>query len=274
MIIWTAIIVAVFVWWFATGLILMVARYADQQGERARQVATWATVPVLLAGLWGYELALSDISVTGAYVAFFAVLAIWGWIELAFLTGIVTGPITKPLPTGASELERFIRAWGTVAFHEILLVATLIVLFLRGWAAENTFGMWTFGILYAARISAKLNLFFGVPRVNIEFLPTPLLHLPSHFKVGKINWMFPVSVSVLTLAIACWLERVLAAGSAAAVTGFALLLTLTTLALIEHWLMILPLPDAKLWRWMLPGDRPIREKFSPLTAQQEDIHGL
>jgi putative photosynthetic complex assembly protein 2 len=28
---------------------------------------------------------------------------------------------------------------------------------------------------------------------------------------------------------------------------------LTALALLEHWLMVLPLPDERLWRWMLPG---------------------
>jgi putative photosynthetic complex assembly protein 2 len=36
---------------------------------------------------------------------------------------------------------------------------------------------------------------------------------------------------------------------------FTLLTTLSALALLEHWLMVLPLPDAKLWRWMLPGSK-------------------
>jgi putative photosynthetic complex assembly protein 2 len=34
--------------------------------------------------------------------------------------------------------------------------------------------------------------------------------------------------------------------------GYALLTALTALAALEHWLMVIPLPDAKLWRWMLP----------------------
>ncbi|MEM8537955.1 MAG: DUF3623 family protein, partial [Pseudomonadota bacterium] len=42
------------------------------------------------------------------------------------------------------------------------------------------------------------------------------------------------------------------AGDAA---GFALLAAITALALLEHWLMVLPLPDAKLWRWMLPAPK-------------------
>ena len=37
--------------------------------------------------------------------------------------------------------------------------------------------------------------------------------------------------------------------------GFALLTALAALATLEHWLMVVPLPDAKLWRWMLPAPR-------------------
>ena len=51
--------------------------------------------------------------------------------------------------------------------------------------------------------------------------------------------------------MACWLERLWVAEPAQAV-GFALLTAMTALALLEHWLMVLPLPDARLWRWMLP----------------------
>ncbi|MES2539645.1 MAG: DUF3623 family protein, partial [Pseudomonadota bacterium] len=35
------------------------------------------------------------------------------------------------------------------------------------------------------------------------------------------------------------------------VTGLRLAV-LTALALIEHLFMVLPIPDQKLWRWMLP----------------------
>ena len=39
----------------------------------------------------------------------------------------------------------------------------------------------------------------------------------------------------------------------ATMIGHALLAALTALALLEHWFMVLPLPDQKLWRWMLPA---------------------
>jgi putative photosynthetic complex assembly protein 2 len=116
----------------------------------------------------------------------------------------------------------------------------------------NTTGLWTFAILFFARISAKLNLFFGVPRINTEFLPRPLAHLASHFRHARMNWLFPISVTALTFAAASWMERAFAATTDAALVGQILLTVLTLLALLEHWFMVLPLPDQKLWRWMLP----------------------
>ena len=59
----------------------------------------------------------------GAYIAFLSALAIWGWIELAFLSGIITGPNRAPCPPGAPGWDRFWRAVGTIAWHEVALIA-------------------------------------------------------------------------------------------------------------------------------------------------------
>ena len=271
---WIATLIALFVWWFATGAILMVVKYADRAGPRARQMATLAGLPLMALGIWGYEVSLADTSVTGAYIAFLSALGIWGWIELAFLTGIISGPIQKPCPPNVPEWERFLRAWGTVAFHEILLVGALIIVLMDGWTAANTFGMWTFIILYFARVSAKLNLYFGVPKINTEFLPAALMHLPSHFRIARLNWVFPISVTALTFAVACWLERLHAAQTTGEAIGFSLLTAITALALLEHWLMVLPLPDERLWRWMLPQERNTPKIQQKLPRRHEDAHGL
>ena len=55
--------------------------------------------------------------------------------------------------------------------------------------------------------------------------------------------------------------------SAQDVVALALLSGLAALALVEHWLMVVPLPDAKLWRWMLPAP-------SDLTPSESKTHGL
>jgi len=272
--VWTPALFALFVWWFSTGAILVAVKRADRRGPGAHLRSTLLALPLLAVGASGFWTSQSDASVGGTYVAFLSALALWAWVEMAFLTGVITGPNRRPCPAGIPEWERFLRAWGTIAYHECVLVGVLIGLTLSSWNSVNHFGLWTFGVLFAARISAKLNIFLGVPRINVEFLPSPLAHLPSHFRIAPMNWLYPVSVTLLALAVGCWLERVLASSSAANDTGFVLLAALTALALLEHWFMVLPLPDAKLWRWMLPQPRSaaLKPKQDPMI--REDAHGL
>jgi len=169
-----------------------------------------------------------------------------------------TGPNVRPCPEGVGPAERFIRAWGTIAYSEMMLVANLLLIVAVCWNAPNSFGMWTFFILFFARISAKLNVYLGVPNINVEFLPHPMRHLASHFRVGPMNWFFPIGVTALSLAFGCWLERAFAQPDASAgLVGFVLLAALTALALVEHWVMVLPIPDAKLWRWMIADRDPV-----------------
>jgi putative photosynthetic complex assembly protein 2 len=252
---WIAALLALFVWWSSTGAILLAVRRADHAGAQARLWACLMTLPILVLGGAGYLDTLHDPSLAAVYVAFLSAVALWGWIELTFLTGTITGPIRSHMQPGVPEWERFIRAWGTVAYHEMLLAAVMVTMILLSWTAGNHIGTLTFGVLFAARISAKLNLYLGVRKVNVEFIPEQLNHLPSHFRTARMNWLFPLSVTGLSLAMACWLERVWSAESHADAVGFALLSALTALALLEHWFMVLPLPDEKLWRWMLP-ERP------------------
>jgi putative photosynthetic complex assembly protein 2 len=261
---WIAALVALFAWWASTGAILVAVRLADRRGIGGTAVAV-AGLPILGLGLWALWASLGRADPGAAYLGFAAALAIWGWIELAFLTGALTGPNRYPCPPGVPEWERFLRAWGTIAYHELTLAAALICLGLVSYeiagGIAGAWAFWTFAVLFFARVSAKLNLFFGVPYINTEFLPAALSHLASHFRQGSLNRMFPASVSVLALAAGCWLERLWSAQTETQIVGFALLAAMTVLALIEHWLMAVPLADAKLWRWMLPASGP--EKTRP-----------
>jgi putative photosynthetic complex assembly protein 2 len=267
---WLAALVALFLWWFSTGIILMRVRRADNGGPDAHLRSVILGLPLLAAGLFGFVHTLGDATVSGVYGAFLSALAIWGWIELAFLSGIITGPNTRPCPPIRPEWERFLRAFGTIAWHELLLAVTTILLAAMAWDAANRFGALTFAVLFGARISAKLNLFFGVPNINTDFLPSTLRHLPSHFRNRRMNPFFPLSVTALSLAAGFWLERLLTASPPGAEAGFALLTALTLLALLEHWFMVLPLPDRKLWSWMI---EPAAPKTTP-DGRQEKPHGF
>ena len=250
---WIPALFALFVWWFSTGVILLIVRRADRKGGDAHRVAALASLPVLALGVYGVIASVPNHSVAGAYIGFLAALAIWGWIELAFLTGTITGPSKDVCPPNAIGRDRLSRAWDTIAHHEVILTAGLILLALYSAGQANQIALYTYLVLFVARISAKLNIFFGVPQINIEFLPAPLQHLKSYFRQAPITPAFPAAITLLTFSAACLIFQVTQANTHTDAVGFTLLATLTTLALLEHWLLLLPLPDAKLWRWMLPA---------------------
>ncbi|MES2666055.1 MAG: putative photosynthetic complex assembly protein PuhE [Pseudomonadota bacterium] len=262
---WIVSLSALFIWWFSTGAILWRVKTADNAGGTAHVMSVFLGLPLVLGGFLGLHATLNDASVQGVYVAFLSSLAIWGWIELAFLSGVITGPNTKALPPGTSGWDRFWCGVGTVAWHELLLAAALLVIARVSAEQPNPFGLYTFGVLFLARISAKLNLFFGVPRIHTEFLPRPLAHLTSHFRHAAMNRVFPVSVTLLTLAAGGWMDRASHATGGMFV-GYVLLTALTLLALLEHWFMVLPLPDEKLFRWLLPA--PKHPSDTPLTVRK------
>jgi putative photosynthetic complex assembly protein 2 len=254
---WIAALAALFLWWFSTGILMWRVRRADNLGPGAHLRSTVLALPLLGLGLAGAAATAGDGSPRGAHLAFLSALAVWAWIELAFLSGIVTGPNRGPCPPGAGPGERFVLGALTLLWHELALLAALALLAWLAHDAANAFAYWTFGVLFLARISAKLNLVFGVPRFHTEFLPRPLAHIPSYFRRAPINPFFPFAVSLLTFAAFCWVERMVTVADPGQVTGFALLAALTLLALLEHWFMVLPIPDQKLWRWMIPALKPI-----------------
>ena len=268
---WLAAITTLFLWWFSTGVILWRVRVADNGTAQDHVNSVIIGLPLLAIGAAAAHASLSDLSANGIYLAFLAALSLWGWIELAFLSGVITGPNHAPCPPFLPQSDRFWRAVGTIAWHEAALVATLTALAIVTVHAANPFAFGTFALLFAARISAKLNLFLGVPRINTQFLPRPLSHLPSHFRIGRITAFFPLSVSALTVFSALLLERAINVTHPGMSVGYSLLTCLCLLALLEHWFMVLPLPDEKLWRWMMPAPKPLS-----LTTQKdlEDANGL
>jgi putative photosynthetic complex assembly protein 2 len=260
---WIAALAALFLWWFATGILLWRVHAADRGGPDQHAWSVILSLPLFAAGALGVNATLADESAQGVWFAFLSALALWAWVELAFLSGVVTGPNTRPCPDGLAPGARFWAAFRTVAWHEFLLAGVLVVLMLACIGAQNSFALWTFLVLFAARISAKLNLFLGVPRINTDFLPKPLAHLSSYFRQGPVSGFFPLSVTLLALAVGCFLERLWRAHQAAdqgAIIGFTLLSMLTALALLEHWFMVWRVRDDKLWRWMIPAPNTTKRK--------------
>ena len=111
-------------------------------------------------------------------------------------------------------------------------------------------------VLVVMNASARLNLYLGVRNLQLEFLPEHLRYLACYLRQRPMNGLFPLSVSLGTGAAVLLGQGALAADAAHARTGLALVATLTALAVLEHWLLMLPLPVTALWRWSLPKARP------------------
>lgn len=251
---------ALVVWYFTTGVILLLDGLPRRTFRTSLGVAT-----LMMAGaLYVLAEVRDDTSITGAYLAFSASIVVWGWIEMTFLMGFVTGPRRSACPAGCSGPAHFLHAVQAILWHELLIVAAAATLVALGWGGANTLGASTFLLLWAMRQSAKLNLFLGVPNLGEEFLPEHLRYLRSFFRRRPMNLLFPLSVTAGSLLAYALVDaaRSAAAGSFEAI-GATLLASLTILAVLEHWFLVLPLPVAALWRWGMRSHPPARSGDTP-----------
>ncbi len=240
---------AVLLWWFSTGLILLL----DHRPRATHAVSMAAGTAVLGLSLWAIGASAGDASEAGAYTAFTAALLVWGWQEMSYYMGFVSGPRALGCPPGARGLARFRAAAATSLWHEAAIVAGALAILALTWGGPNRFALWTYLILWGMNLSARLNLFLGVRNLNAEFLPEHLAYLGSYLRTRPMNPLFPVSVAaagLITLALA--LAALGDGATAHEVAGLSILATLMALATLEHGFLMLPLPSAALWQWSLP----------------------
>jgi putative photosynthetic complex assembly protein 2 len=242
------IIYVILAWWISTGVIL----YLDQLPPTTFFASLAGTTAVGIGALMMLALTSHEPTAANAYVAFTCALLVWGWQEMAFLMGYVTGSRRTACPPGATETQKFFYATEAILYHELALVLTVIVLFAATWKQPNQIGAYTFFILWVMRLSAKLNLFFGVRNRYESFLPAHLSYLKSYFGKRALNWLFPVAVTVSSVVtFLLWQSTLQAQIGSFERAGFALLATLLSLAVLEHWFLVIPLPVEKIWNWAM-----------------------
>jgi putative photosynthetic complex assembly protein 2 len=237
---------AMLVWWFTTGIIL----YLD---GLPRSTFRWsmlgATAVLGLALVALRQTAVDATTASSAYVAFLVAIAIWGWLEMSFLMGFITGPRKHACPASCGGARHFMHGAEVLIYNELATLAAALLVYFATLNAANRVAWWTFLVLWAMRLSAKLNLFFGVPNSGEQFLPPHLQYLKSFFKKRRLNLLFPLSVAGATVADVLLAQRCLHSNEPFQITAYALVATLLALALLEHWFMVLPVPTEKLWAW-------------------------
>ena len=248
------ILFTLFLWWFSTGVIL----HLDGLPKRTFRWTMLGATVVAALGFVGLVVSSGFTTPASAYCAFTCALLIWAWQEVAFLLGIVTGPRRAPCPEGAVGWHRTVLAFRTVAHHEAALVLLGVGVLLATWGQPNHTGVWTFGILWTMRQSAKLNVFLGVRNFSEEFLPPHLAYLQTYFKRARMNLLWPFAVVASTwLAVLVWQAALAPGRSAFDATSLTFAATLLSLAILEHWFLLLPLPSAAMWNWALRSRSPM-----------------
>ena len=272
---WVALGFAIFIWWFSTGIVLVLNRMS----RTAITLSLLISSAVGLCALAGLAHTANQTGIADAYCAFTCALLAWGWNELSFLTGWITGPQKTALRQDSQGWSRFWTSFQAVVWHEIAILCVGIAIMAITWQAPNQVGTGTYLVLWVMRTSAKLNLFFGVRNLSEAFLPAHLAYLQSFFRRRRMNAFFPFSVAAALAGLAyvlLYAHHPLASPSQS--VGAVLVGTMLALAILEHFMLVLPIDTTALWRWALraqpsptsttPFDTPI----PPLLPTPLDSH--
>lgn len=234
------------IWWLSTAVVLKTVWLGRKWARASVVVASALAVSAVFGLAWSQHLASS----VGAYLAFGCAIAIWGWHELTFLLGLITGPRKLPCPPGVVGWRRFVVATSVVIHHEIALAATLLVMIALAWGKPNQVGVETFAVLWVMRLSAKLNVFLGVRNISEQFVPEHLRYMITYFRRARLNPLMPLSLIGAAVGMVLLLLASRDVSSFAAVEHV-LVGTLLALAFIEHVFLAVKLPDASLWSWTI-----------------------
>jgi len=243
---------ALFVWWFSTGAII----FLNNLPARTFAYSVLGASALLAACLLGLHAVAGQATMRAAYASFCFGLFAWGWQEMTFYMGYITGPRRAACEQGCSGFRHFIHAIETCLYHELAIIAAAAAMVALTWHQPNQIGTWTFLVLWWMHQSAKLNVFFGVRNLSEEFLPVHLEYLKRFLKTGPMNLFFPVSITVSMVITTMLWEHAAQAPTPFARASDTFLATMMTLAILEHWFLVVPLPAAKLWHWGLASRKP------------------
>jgi putative photosynthetic complex assembly protein 2 len=231
-----AIVFVVVLWGLSTALIFYLDSLPTTTFRWSMAAAT-----LVLAGC-GFTILLlqGDTSTFAVALSFAAGLLAWGWTEMALYMGYITGPRKQRCVDGCSGVKHFGHAVSANLWHElvVILFAGLI------WLSGNSTAFWCFAMLWLMHLSARLNVFLGVRNISQEFVPDHMDVLKGFLRRRRMNALFPFSVfalAALTIHLALQPQTF----------PITMAATLAAIGLLEHILLMLPLPIEKLWHWSL-----------------------
>jgi len=213
-------------------------------------------------------------SIREVYLAASSGVIIWGWQLTGYYLGFVTGPQGQPkwartdLPGWQRGIvDRFRTALYFSIYHELLTAAFAVMIAVVTWSSPNRWGLWMYLALWLMHSSAKLNVFFGVRNFRMEFLPEHFHHLGALVSRRQYNVFLPVSVILASsITLTLFYLGVAPGTDDAQRVGYLILATMMSLGVLEHCLLVLPIPAA-LWGW---GLRSLDDETPPAKQKRSD----
>jgi putative photosynthetic complex assembly protein 2 len=232
-----AAIIFVTVLWSASTAVIF---YLDSLPTRTFKYSMAAATLVLaVCGIAIWQLR-ADTSTLGLASSFAAGLLAWGWTEMSLYMGYITGPRKQRCEEGCHGAKHFGHAISANLWHELLVIGFAGVV----WLSGNHTALWCFVMLWLMHLSARLNVFLGVRNISAEFVPAHMDVLKSFLRRRRMNALFPLSCIALLAVIVYLVQQPESfAGNMA--------ISLAAIGLLEHVLLMLPLPIERLWYWTL-----------------------
>lgn len=237
-----------FLWWFSTGLIV----YLDGLPRQTHRSTFVVTSLLACAAMAGLVYSSKDTTTTAALLSFSCGLMLWAWQELSYFTGFVTGTRKHSCAEGCKGWSHFVHAVQVNLYHELAIIIGAVLVVSLTWGHVNQIGTWTYLLLWWMQLSAKLNVFLGVRNVSEEFLPAHMGYMKSFLRKKRMNVLFPFSITALTLLFVYLVQQGVNAPPASYLAHQSFLLAaIVAMAILEHWLLVLPVSPTAMWNWWL-----------------------
>ncbi|MEM0952702.1 MAG: putative photosynthetic complex assembly protein PuhE [Pseudomonadota bacterium] len=244
----TALLAVAIAWWLSTGIVLLLNR----QRSAVQKISALVVSGLVILALFTVPAVSADRTSTGALTGFAQGLLFWGWLEMIYLMGFVTGSRNQPCPEQTSLPKRFMLGLQTSIHHELTVVAALVVVAVLSSSGGNLVALAVLAALSFMRWSAKLNLFLGVRNYNDDWFPEHLHYLDSYTRRAPMNALFPLSVTAGTVVAAVLLSQGIDNPDPYSRTSMLMVSALVSLGVLEHWFLMIPFGESALWNWALP----------------------
>ena len=124
---------ALLIWWFSTGIIL----YMIGLNRSSYPYTLVISASLLVAALSALSKRVTGTQPGMPISAFACAVVVWGFVEMTFLTGYVTGSRKTQCPPDSSGWRRVRYATETIIYHELLLIAAGVAVIAATWTAAT-----------------------------------------------------------------------------------------------------------------------------------------